>query len=178
MHDIEFLNIGTRLHQEGLVSSVFGNLSRRVEGGFEITPTGSFLDAPARPVFVSDDGVAGVGASSEYRVHLQVYRRTDAAAIVHAHPPYAVALSLSRDTIIPADSEGKMLLPEIPVVDGEPGTDLLAEHIGAALVSSPLVIARGHGTFARADTLVGGYILTAAAEHAVRILSIAAASDF
>ena len=178
MHDTEFLNVGTRLHREGLVSSVFGNLSRRVEGGFEITPTGSFLDAPARAVFVSDDGVADEGASSEYRVHLQVYRQTDAIAIVHAHPPYSVALSLSRDAIIPADSEGKMLLPTIPVVAGEPGTDELAENIGAAMVTSPLVIARGHGTFARADTLLDGYILTAAAEHAAKILSIAVASDF
>ncbi|WFN34865.1 class II aldolase/adducin family protein [Methanogenium sp. S4BF] len=178
MHDIEFLNVGTRLHQEGLVTSVFGNMSRRVEGGFEITPTGSFLDVPARPVFVSDEGVPEAGASSEYRVHLQVYRRTDAGAIVHAHPPYAVALSLSCPTIVPVDSEGKMLLPEIPVVDGEPGTETLAENIGAALVSSPLVIARGHGTFARAETLVDAYILTAVAEHAARILSISAASDF
>ncbi len=170
MHNTEFLNVGTRLHQEGLVASVFGNLSRRVEGGFEITPTGSFLDAPSRLVFVSDEGVAEAGASSEYRVHLQAYRRTDAEAIVHAHPPYAVALSLSCDTIIPVDSEGKMLLPKIPVVDGEPGTDELAEMIAAALVSSPLVIARGHGTFARADTLINAYILTAVAEHAARIL--------
>ncbi len=139
MHDTEFLNIGTRLHQEGLVTSVFGNMSRRGEGGFEITPpTGSFLDAPARLVFVSDEGVAEAGASSEYRVHLQAYQKTDAAAIVHAHPPYAVALSLSCDAIVPADSEGgKMLLPRIPVVDGEPGTDELAENIGTALVSSP-----------------------------------------
>ncbi|GAB7016089.1 class II aldolase/adducin family protein [Methanogenium cariaci] len=170
MHDTEFLNIGTRLHQEGLVTSVFGNMSRRGEGGFEITPTGSFLDAPARLVFVSDEGVAEAGASSEYRVHLQAYQKTDAAAIVHAHPPYAVALSLSCDAIVPADSEGKMLLPRIPVVDGEPGTDELAENIGTALVSSPLVIARGHGTFARAETLVDAYILTAVAEHAARIL--------
>ena len=170
MHDTEFLNVGTRLHQEGLVASVFGNLSRRVDGGFEITPTGSFLDVPEKSVFVSDEGVPGAGASSEYRVHLQAYGRTDARAIVHAHPPYSVALSLSCDTIIPADSEGKMLLPEIPVVDGEPGTDELAENIAAALVTSPLVIARGHGTFARADSLINAYILTAVAEHAARIL--------
>ena len=170
MHDTEFLNVGTRLHQEGLVASVFGNMSRRVEGGFEITPTGSFLDVPARLVFVSDGGIAGAGASSEYRVHLEAYLRTDAGAIVHAHPPYSVALSLSCDSIVPVDSEGKMLLPEVPVVDGEPGTDELAENIAAALVSSPLVIARAHGTFARADTLVNAYVLTAVAEHAARIL--------
>ncbi|NLO77918.1 MAG: fuculose phosphate aldolase [Methanomicrobiales archaeon] len=178
MHDTEFLNVGTRLHQVRLVTSVFGNMSRRVEGGFEITPTGSFLDVPAISIFVSDEGVPEAGASSEYRVHLQVYRHTDAGAIVHAHPAYAVALSLSRDTIIPADSEGRMLLPKIPVVGGEPGTEALAENVGRALVSSPLVIARGHGTFARAERLVDAYILTAAAEHAARILVISGASDF
>jgi L-fuculose-phosphate aldolase len=178
MHDTEFLNVGTRLHQGGLVTSVFGNMSRRVEGGFKITPTSSFLDEPARPVFVSDEGVPEAGASSEYRVHLQVYRQTDAETVVHAHPPYAVALSLSCDTLIPVDSEGRMLLPKIPVVDGEPGTEALADNVGDALVFSPLVIARGHGTFARADTLIKAYILTAVAEHAARILFISGASDF
>ena len=178
MHDTEFLNYGTRLHREGLVTSVFGNISRRVEGGFEITPTGSFLDVSAKPVFVSDEGVPEAGASSEYRVHLQIYRQTDAGAIVHAHPPYAVGLSLSCDRLTPVDSEGRMLLPKIPVVDGEPGTEALAENVGDALVVSPLVIARGHGTFARAQRVVDAYILTAVAEHAARILFISGASDF
>ena len=170
MQDTEFERIGKRLIQEGLLGGNFGNMSLRCEDGFYITASGSFLDRPGELVHVSWATGPGAGASSEYRVHQKIYEEVDGTAIVHAHPPFAVAASFGGDAIVPIDSEGKMFLPSIPVVDGEPGTEALAESVGEKSRISPVVIARGHGTFACAQSLEKAYLLTAITEHAAKVL--------
>jgi L-fuculose-phosphate aldolase len=105
-------------------------------------------------------------------VHLEVYRQTGYEAIVHAHPPYAIAASLVMDEIIPQDSEGKMFCPVIPIVQGAPGSQDLAENVTRAILSSKLVIVRGHGTFAAGMTLDEAFVYTSLAEHSCRILRL------
>ena len=170
MLDQEFERVGKRLFLEGLVGANFGNMSMRTEGGFAITRTGAYLDAGGTPVVVPETGDAPREASSEYRVHRAVYRETPHRAIVHAHPVHAVAASLDTDLIRPADSEGKLLCPTIPVVAGDPGTDEIAENVAGALRDGHIVIVRGHGTFAAGTTLDEAYIYTSIAEYACRIL--------
>ncbi len=170
MLDQEFERIGKRLFSEGLVGANFGNMSVRAEGGFYITRTGAYLDAREMPVYVPEAGDAPSEASSEYRVHRAVYRETAHRAIVHAHPVHAVAASLDVDTVRPADSEGGMLCPEIPVVTGSPGTNEIAQNVAGALRNGHIVIVLGHGTFAAGKTLDEAYIYTSIAEYACRIL--------
>jgi len=170
MLDQEFERIGKRLFLEGLVGANFGNMSVRTEGGFSITRTGAYLDAREMPAFVPETGDAPREASSEYRVHREVYRETPHHAIVHAHPVHAVAASLDADIVRPADSEGGMLCPEIPVVRGNPGTDEIAHNVAEALRGGHIVVVRGHGTFAAGKTLDEAYIYTSIAEYACRIL--------
>jgi L-fuculose-phosphate aldolase len=105
-------------------------------------------------------------------VHLEVYKNTRFEAIVHAHPPHAIAVSLVTDDIIPEDSEGKMLCPKIAVVTGTPGSQELAENVARALSSSNLVIVQGHGTFAAGMTLDEAFVYTSLAEHSCRILCL------
>jgi L-fuculose-phosphate aldolase len=76
------------------------------------------------------------------------------------------------DRIVPEDSEGLLLCPVIPVVAGEPGTQELADAIAEALMTSKLVIARGHGTFAAGATLDEALVLTSLAEHSCRVLAL------
>ena len=166
----EFERIGKRLFLEGLVGANFGNMSMRTEGGFYVTRTGAYLDAGETPAYVPDAGDAPREASSEYRVHRAVYREAPHHAIVHAHPVHAVAASLDTDLIRPADSEGGMLCPAIPVVTGDPGTDAIARNVAEALRSGHIVIVRGHGTFAAGKTLDEAYVYTSVAEYACRIL--------
>ncbi|NTW92636.1 MAG: aldolase [Methanoregulaceae archaeon] len=166
----EFERIGTRLFAEELVGGNFGNMSVRSGPGFFITRSGSYLNAPGTPVFVSMDGEVPAEASNEYRVHREIYRNTQHAAIVHAHPPHAVACSLLSDRVVPLDAEGLMLSPVIPVLEGRPGSDELASRVASALGTSPVVIARGHGTFAAGKTLDEAYIFTSLAEHSSRII--------
>ena len=137
---------------------------------FFIKRARAYLDIPGAPIFVPMEGSAPKEASSEYRVHRAVYRKTSHAAIVHAHPPYTVAVSLVLDKVIPIDSEGEMFCPIIPIVKGRAGTDELAENVVQGLMFAPVVIARGHGTFAAGKSLDEAYILTSLAEHSCRVL--------
>jgi len=173
MYADEFERIGKRLFSEHLVGGNFGNISiRHDQTGFFIKRTGAYLDVATEPVFVPLEGAIPAEASSEYRVHREVYKKTPHMAIVHAHPPAAVALSLVHDEIRPEDSEGIMFCPVIPVVSGEPGSQEVADTVSDALISSKLVIARGHGTFAAGKTLDEAYLYTSLCEHACRVLSI------
>jgi L-fuculose-phosphate aldolase len=173
MYADDFARIGKRLFSEHLVGGNFGNISIRHDtSGFYIKRTGAYLDVAKEPVYVPLEGEVPSDASSEYRVHREVYKKTPHRAIVHAHPPAAVAISLVRNLIIPEDSEGMMLCPEIPVVTGAPGTQEIADNVAAALMNSRLVIVRGHGTFAAGKTLDEAYLYTSLCEHACRVITI------
>jgi L-fuculose-phosphate aldolase len=171
--DNDFERIGRRLFSEHLVCGNFGNVSRR-EGdrGFLIKRTGAYLDAPDDYVFVPLVGDIPKDASSEYRVHRAVFERTAHLAIIHAHPPFAVAASLVMDLVKPLNSEGKLFCPLIPVVNGAPGSEELANNVANALTHSAIVIARGHGTFAAGATLDEAFRLTSLAEHSCKVLAL------
>ena len=64
----------------------------------------------------NDSGV--ILASTELIVHRAIYKSTPALAIVHAHSRTAIALSLSRDEILPIDNEASYLLKKVPVFAG------------------------------------------------------------
>jgi L-fuculose-phosphate aldolase len=170
----EFERIGKKLFAEHLVGGNFGNISIREErkNGFFIKRSGTYLDTAGDPVFVPLTGEAPEEASSEFRVHREIYKKTSFHAIVHAHPPAAVAASLVMDSIVPEDSEGVLLCPLIPVVTGTPGSQDLADNVSEALLRSKLVIARGHGTFAVGKTLDEAFVFTSLAEHSCRVLAI------
>ena len=170
MQNADFERIGRRLFQEGLVGGNFGNMSVRNDQGFLITRSGSYLDEPGDLISVVTKEQVPETASSEYRVHEAIYQRTDHNAVVHAHPSVAVAASLLMDRIMPIDSEGLMLCPEIAVIRGAPGTSELAENVATALKDAKLVIARGHGTFAAGKSLDEAYLYTSLSEHSARVL--------
>jgi L-fuculose-phosphate aldolase len=173
MYADEFERIGKRLFSEHLIGGNFGNISvRQGMTGFFIKRTGAYLDVATEPILVPLEGEVPPGASSEYRVHREVYKKSSHLAIVHAHPPAAVALSLVRDEVLPEDSEGRMFCPVIPVVSGEPGSQQIADNVAAVLADGKLVIVRGHGTFAAGKTLDESYLYTSLCEHACRVLAL------
>ena len=173
MYSLEFQRIGKRLFAEHLVGGNFGNISiKKGNDGFFIKPTGAYLNVATELVFVPLEGDVPETASSEYRVHREVYRKTNHVALVHAHPPFAVAASLVMDKIVPEDSEGELFCPEIPVIHGEPGSQEIADAVVNVLLRSNLVIARGHGTFAAGKTLDEAYVFTSLAEHSCRVLAL------
>lgn len=113
-------------------------------------------------------------ASTELPVHRAIYTSTSAKAIVHAHPPYTVALSLNEKEIAPG-LEWAEVLGRVPVVghgkEVKPGG--LADDITAALKGHRVVVVRGHGSFALGQYLEEALNLTTALEESSQVLYLA-----
>ncbi|HWT83546.1 MAG TPA: class II aldolase/adducin family protein, partial [Candidatus Methylomirabilis sp.] len=86
-------------------------------------------------------------ASMELPAHLAIYAATDVGAIVHAHPPSAIALSFVTDCIVPVDSEGAILLREVPVIHAKQAVASaeMARKAAALLRDHRVVLAAAHG---------------------------------
>ena len=94
----EVAEASRRLAAEGLCPGTAGNLSARSGDHVAITPTGAVLaELAADQVAVVDlEGQVVHGdfaPTSELDLHLGVYRRYDAGAVVHTHAAMATALS-------------------------------------------------------------------------------------
>jgi L-fuculose-phosphate aldolase len=167
-----FRNIGRDLFLRGLISSHAGNMSLRIGQEVCITTTGSMLGRITRGDLVEVDldkpDVPVPRASSELIVHRAIYRNTNALAVVHAHPPYATLLSMLLNELIPVDSEGSYLLKKVPVVKVEKmiGSLESAKVVSESLRDYRIVMMRGHGSFARGETLEEAYMLTSSLEAA------------
>ncbi|MDO8567363.1 MAG: aldolase [Dehalococcoidales bacterium] len=172
----QFQSVGRDLFARGLVSSQSGNLSVRMGERIYITRRGGMLNS-LRENDIIETGVnrnsrATPLASIELPVHRAIYKETQASAIVHAHSPYAIALSLTEQEIIPNNTEGLAVLGTIPVVgwgmEVKPGG--LNDVISAALKQSRIIMVRGHGSFAIGQLLEEAYNLTTCLEESCQIL--------
>ena len=119
----QFRQIGRDLFVAGVISSHGGNLSVRMGDRILITRRGSMLarleERDIIETGLEENDANVMLASTEINVHRAIYQGTAAQAIVHAHPPYAIARSLMCDEIVPIDSEGSYLLHKVPVVHTE-----------------------------------------------------------
>jgi L-fuculose-phosphate aldolase len=171
----EISRIGKKLVDSGLVESHFGNISVRVGNRMIITHSGSALDEISEnnvvEVRLDSTCALDVIASSEAIVHRAIYKNTPALAIIHAHCPFAVTMSLlARGEVIePADSEGQYFLGEIPIVRGGIGSGELATNMSQALASCRAAILYSHGTFAIGRVLDEAYVMTTQVEHSCKI---------
>lgn len=172
----QFQAIGHNLFARGLVSSHSGNLSIRFGERLLITHRNSMLGCLQEQDLVEtglskNDRLTPL-ASTELAVHRFIYKRAPCLAIVHAHPPYAVALSFTEPEIVPCDMEGRLLLSKVPILGQEmvvrPGE--LAEEIAEALAQHKVVVVRGHGSFAVGQLLEEAYHYTTALEESCRLL--------
>jgi Ribulose-5-phosphate 4-epimerase and related epimerases and aldolases len=190
--------IGKKVVDAGLVEANFGNISVRSGSGnsFLITKTKTALDEIQKdgviemPIFCGEDDTfidaetlkeMEKAASSETPIHRRIYAETKAKAILHAHCPYAVVMSILESearsaSIVPVDSEGKLFLKEIPIVSGGIGSDELAKNAADALKNVKGVIILGHGTIAAGETLEEAYHITAQLEHSAKIKYLYAAA--
>ena len=143
-----------RLYERGLVSGVGGNASVLLPSGKEIliTPAGYFKGGVAEGdlVRVSLDGktFGGGEPSSELPTHLAAYRvRKDAKAVVHGHPPTAVAFITAGVAIPTMPPEHAVMVRRLEVVGfaapGEGG----ARAVEKALKRCDVVGIRNHGFF-------------------------------
>ena len=172
----QFQVVGQALFTQGLVSPQGGNLSVKLGERLVITHRGSALGYIEKGDLVetgiSKNNRATPRASTELEVHRRIYKNTPALAVVHAHPPYAVALSFTENEIVPPDIEGRALLSRVPVLraGSEEKAVELADEIARLLGEHRLVLVRGHGTFAASQLLEEAYYYTVVLEHSCRLL--------
>jgi len=179
----QFQEIGRDLYVAGLVSSHGGNLSVRFGDRVIIKRRGAMLgrlrevDLVETGLEKADSGV--MLASTELVVHRAIYLATPALAIVHAHPRIAIALTLSRDEIVPIDNEGSYLLHKVPVVAAEfaSGSAEMVERLPAALQEYKIAMLRGHGCFAIGQTLDEAFQWASCLEESCQIIVAAKTID-
>ncbi|RME83264.1 MAG: class II aldolase/adducin family protein [Zetaproteobacteria bacterium] len=164
------------LRKYGLNDSHSGNASVRVENGFWITPTGANAEILEEEelVFCAWDAPLPAHASSDAALHRQVYARiAEAGAVLHAHCPYAVALTMEEDAFAPQDLEGRLFLgKEVPVlaIPVEEHFQQAPEAVAEALAYCPVCIERAHGVYAWGKTLDHAYQLLNALESSARLV--------
>ena len=148
-----------RLAADGLVLGTAGNVSERGGELVAITPTGAALqELHAEDITVVDlDGshVQGsLAASSELELHLGVYKRFDAGAVVHTHAPVGTALSCVVDELPVVHYEMLMLGGPVRVAPYATfGSSELAELTLDALEDRSAALMASHGTIAHGADL-------------------------
>ncbi len=177
----QFQTIGRELFTRGLISSYSGNLSIRLGNRIIITRRGSMLGC------LQENDLIETGidkndrstplASTEVAVHRAIYHETPALAIIHAHPPHAITLSLVQTEIVPNDAEGLSIVGHVPIL----GCDIeisprriaaMAGMIAQALKKYRIVMVRGHGCFAIGQLLEEAHNCTTALEESSQVICL------
>ncbi|MCX8173924.1 MAG: aldolase [Thermoplasmata archaeon] len=176
----EMHRIGRLMHESGLVLSAHsGNISVRRGEKIYIKRRGSMLSSLKKEdvVEMSLDG-ASAGtflASTEIKVHQEIYKNTSALAVVHAHSPYAIVESLTNEEITPIDEEGAYYLKKIPIltVKNAIGSEEVARQLPGLLKKYPAAIVKGHGLFATGINLESAYGLATVVESVCKLRYLA-----
>jgi L-fuculose-phosphate aldolase len=165
----------------GLVRETSGNVSVRDGDHIAITPTGGRLaELAADDVVVIDlDGnlVEGeLAPTSELDLHLGVYRRYDAGAVVHTHAPVATALACVLDELPCVHYEMLALGGSVRVAPYATfGTPELAELVLDALEGRTAALMANHGALVYGADLAGAVRSTELLEWAATVYWRAAA---
>ncbi len=173
----EIVLYGAKMAEKGFVAATDGNLSARLPGddGFLATPTGVPKGemSPQSLSRISKDGAVLSGSpSSEWPMHMAIYgKRQDAAAVVHAHPPFATALACANVALDqPFLSEVVISLGKVPLVQFEiPSTDELAVRVASALSGCNGALLANHGAVTIGPDVRSAYFRMETLEQAARI---------
>ena len=175
-------NVGSLCYQKSYIVGADGNLSARLsDGTILITPAGAmkgFLE-PHQLAHIDLSGAvldSGPRPSSEVGIHLVAYQeRPEMKAVVHAHPPHAVAMTIAGiDMQAPFIPEIIVTIGGIPTAQfGTPGTPELAESIREIVRCSDTVLMSNHGSVTLGTNLMDAFKKLDMVEHTARILYLA-----
>ncbi len=177
--------VGRLMYQQGYVDGTGGNISARLaDDRILMSPSGlatGFL-APDQLVIVNlagervdepNEANAELRPTSESSMHLECYRqRDDVMAVVHAHPPTAIAL-----TLVGFDFH-QCLIPEIVVLLGmvptapysTPSSKENRDAITELIREHDVIMLSNHGSLTVAKSLWDAYFLLESLEHNASII--------
>jgi len=150
-----------RLAEAGLVLGTAGNVSARAGDLVAITPTGAALEelraGQVALVSLAGDHVDGeLAASSELHLHLGIYDRYGAGAVVHTHAPLATALACVLDELPCVHYQLMLLGGPVRVAPYHVfGTPELAQATLDALDGRAAALMANHGAIAYGSDLDG-----------------------
>ncbi len=167
------------LADEGHESALAGQITARGEapGTYWMLSFGlGFDEARASNIVLVDDDLRlleGDGmVNPSNRFHLWIYRhRPEVAAIVHTHPPYCSALSITGQPLIPSHMDTAMFYEDCAYLAEWPGPPIGDEEgriIHAALGDKRAILLAHHGQLTAATTLEEAAVLAIFIERAAR----------
>lgn len=180
----EIVRIGQMMYAAGLLCGFEGNLSVRLsDSRILVTPAGLHkgllrpeqllvVDNEGRLIGYATEARRGLRPTSELPMHLEAYRqRPDVTAVVHAHPPITVALSIAG---VPMDTP---LLPEVIVLLGQipmapysmSSSEEGANAIRELVRHHDAIILQRHGTLTVGNSLTQAFMRLETVEQNARI---------
>lgn len=177
---VEMVAFCRNLYQRQLVVGTDGNLSLRLRPG-ELLLTPSAVSKgglePEQLIVVDDAGRVlrakpGLKPTSELPLHLVCYQvRPDVLAVIHAHPPSAIAFSVAGLPL------SQCLLPELyaelgPVATAAystPGTEACPDAVAPLLRSHDAVMMARHGSLTVGRDLRQAHSRLERLEHTARV---------
>lgn len=177
--------VGRLMYRHGYVDGTGGNISARLGADrILVSPSGlatGFLE-PDQLIIVNlagervdepNDANAALRPTSESAMHLECYRqRDDVMAVVHAHPPTAVALTLAgfdfQQCLIP---EMVVLLGLVPTAPySTPSSAENRDAITNLIRQHDVIMLSNHGSLTVANTLWDAYLMLESLEHNAGII--------
>lgn len=174
------IKIATMLHHKNMLAACDGNISYRYDDNtILITPSGKpkFLLVEEDIAVIDMNGKVIKGKpSSEMLMHLEVYKmRADAKAVIHAHPPTAVAYSIAHPTAeeIPGKSFSELILAvgKLPIVPFQmPGSLEMGTALHPFIKNYKVMVLARHGALSFGEDLIEAYNGMERLEHSCEIL--------
>ena len=174
----DIIEAGRRLYMRGYVSANDGNISSRIsENTIIATPTGvskGFMTDDMLIKLDLDGNVleGGFAPSSEIKLHLAVYRRSnELRAVCHMHPPVSSAFAAAG---VPLDKpflqETVISLGVIPVAEYAcPGTAELAEGAASFCLDYHGALLEYHGAVTWGNSVMQALFRMESVEYAAMI---------
>lgn len=180
----EIVLAGKLLYEKGLIVATDGNISARLDdGNILITPSGlcKGLMTPEQIIVINLEGQK-VGPdspanrdllpSSETPMHLEAFKqRPDVMAVVHAHPPHAIALSITgitlADCMLPEAIVFLGLTPTTPYAT--PSSEENAQAIRRVIQGHDALVLQRHGSLTVGSSPLNAFYRTETLEQIARI---------
>lgn len=173
--DIEKKRLGARvlkiLYEKNLITPRSGNISflssnqdviNKYGKIFWISPGGTpkpdVSEKDFVPVTITGKILSNGKPSSELPMHMMCYQKTNAKALIHAHPIYTLIAAelnlLTRENLSEYYETKYLIGSDVEIIERiEPGSEELGLEVSEALKRVNIVVLLGHGVVAKGENL-------------------------
>jgi L-fuculose-phosphate aldolase len=177
----DLIDVASRCYDKGYICGLEGNFSIRLESNLILTtPRGCCKARLNKDELVLTDmegnAIGSGNPSTELKMHLIVYKaRSDARAVVHAHPTTAVGLTIAGvDLTPPVLPEVVCSLGKIPTAPyATPSTSEMPDSILPLLADHDALMLSHHGALALGPDIWDAFYKLETVEHFAQTLLVA-----